>query len=83
MRHVGKVHVDDANAGAASRHTVFNARLVYLSPFARWNVESFARIDNMTDRRYAGSVIVNEGNRRFFEPAQGRAFIVGATATLD
>ena len=29
----------------------------------------FARVDNLFDRSYAGSVIVNEGNGRFFEPA--------------
>jgi hypothetical protein len=28
----------------------------------------FARIDNVFDRRYVGSVIVNEGNARYFEP---------------
>ena len=30
----------------------------------------------------AGSVIVNEGNRRFFEPAPGRNWLVGVTAQL-
>jgi outer membrane receptor protein involved in Fe transport len=31
-----------------------------------------ARVDNLADRRVAGSVIVNEANQRFFEPAAGR-----------
>jgi iron complex outermembrane recepter protein len=35
-----------------------------------------ARVDNLLDRRYAGSVIVNEGNGRFFESAPGRNYIL-------
>ncbi len=37
----------------------------------------FASIENLLDRRYAGSVIVNEGNRRYYEPAPGRSFHLG------
>ena len=43
----------------------------------RWTFSEFVRIDNLTARTYAGSVIVNEGNRRFFEPAPGRTWLVG------
>jgi len=31
------------------------------------------------DRHYAGSVIVGEGNSRFFEPAPGRTWTVGGS----
>ena len=84
-RRLSKVYVDDANSDAASRYAVLNARVGYLWRVSRWSLEGFARVDNATDRRYAGSVIVNEGNGRFFEPAQGRTALVGATAsvTLD
>jgi iron complex outermembrane receptor protein len=37
----------------------------------------FVGIGNLFDRRYIGSVIVNEGNRRYFEPAPGRNFVAG------
>lgn len=79
----GKVYVDDANSDAAPRYAVANARVGYLWRGARWSVEGFVRVDNLTDRRYAGSVIVNEGNGRFFEPAQGRTVLVGVTGTLS
>ncbi len=82
-RYAGKVHVDDANSDAASRYAVLNARAGYLWRLSRWSIEGYTRIDNLTDRRYAGSVIVNEGNRRYFEPAQGRAWLVGASATIN
>lgn len=42
----------------------------------------FSRVDNVFDRRYVGSVIVNEGNGRYFEPAPGRNWGGGATLCL-
>jgi iron complex outermembrane recepter protein len=36
-------------------------------------------VDNLFDRRYAGSVIVNEGNARYFEPAPGRNYTLKLT----
>ena len=32
---------------------------------------------DLLDRRYVGSVIVNDGNGRYFEPAPGRSFLLG------
>jgi iron complex outermembrane receptor protein len=43
--------------------------------------ESF-RIDNLANRRYVGSVIVNETNSRFFEPEPGRAAYVMFSAAF-
>lgn len=37
-----------------------------------------ARVDNLADRRYIGSVIVNDGNGRYYEPAPGRTWMFGA-----
>jgi iron complex outermembrane receptor protein len=42
----------------------------------------YGRVDNLLDHRYAGSIIVNESNRRFFEPAAGRRLFVGLRASL-
>ena len=36
-------------------------------------------INNVFDRRYAGSVIVGDTNGRFFEPAPGRNWFIGAS----
>jgi iron complex outermembrane receptor protein len=47
-----------------------------------WEVSGFGRVDNLFDRRYAGSVIVNEGNARFFEPAPGRTWVAGLAASI-
>ena len=48
---------------------------------ARWQV--WARVDNLLDRNHVGSLVVNDGNGRFFEPAAGRRFMVGLRAQLD
>jgi iron complex outermembrane receptor protein len=38
-------------------------------------------VDNVFDRHYAGSVIVNEGNARYYEPAPGRNWSAGLNAS--
>ena len=54
----------------------------YVARAGAWEFSSFGRVDNLFDRRYVGSVIVNEGNARYFEPAPGRTWTVGTTATV-
>ena len=48
-----------------------------------WRISEYVRSDNLTDRNYVGSVIVNEGNRRFYEPAPRRSVTVGVQASLQ
>jgi iron complex outermembrane recepter protein len=76
-RYSGKVFVNEANADAAEAYTVANVRAGYewRAGGRRYNV--FARVDNLADRRYAGSVIVAEARGRYFEPAPGRSFFGG------
>jgi iron complex outermembrane receptor protein len=76
-----RIAVNDLNFDAAPGYAAANVRVGYLTKLASLDVNAYARIDNVFDRRYAGSVIVNEGNGRNFEPAQGRAWLVGITGT--
>ena len=39
-------------------------------------------VENVADRRYAGSVIVSEARGRFFEPAPERNALAGVQASL-
>ncbi|WP_334186475.1 TonB-dependent receptor family protein [Noviherbaspirillum sp.] len=77
MRAESKVYVNDANAEAAPGYAVFHARAGYEFRLGGAKMFLYGRIDNLLDRNYAGSVIVNEANRRFFEPAPGRRVFVG------
>ncbi len=82
MRAESKAYVDDVNSDAAPGYAVFNLRAgqEFRVGATKWYV--FGRLDNVFDRNYAGSVIVNESNRRFFEPAADRRFFVGLRAML-
>jgi iron complex outermembrane receptor protein len=76
-RYVGRVYVDDANSDAAPSYTVVDVHAGWEQKLGPWELNEFARIDNLANRQYAGSVIVNESNRRFFEPAPGRNYLAG------
>jgi len=81
-RHLSAVFVNDLNSDAAAGHTVAAAHLGYVLEAGAWELGGLLRADNLFDRRYAGSVIVNEGNSRFFEPAPGRTWLASVSATL-
>ncbi len=80
-RRTGSVPVNDTNSDAAPRTIVVAANVGYVARLGAWQLTGFARSDNLFARRYAGSVIVNEGNGRFFEPAPGRTWLVGTSVT--
>ncbi|MGH8109831.1 MAG: TonB-dependent receptor family protein [Arenimonas sp.] len=67
---------DDRNTDYAGGYARFALRIDWRpANSSDWN--GFVRLDNILDRRYVGSVIVNEGNSRFFEPGAGRGITVG------
>lgn len=82
MRAESKAYVDDLNSDAAPGYAVFNLRAAQEFRVAGKTVYLFGRLDNLLDKNYAGSVIVNESNRRFFEAAAGRRLFVGVRASL-
>ncbi|EFS9233199.1 TonB-dependent receptor, partial [Salmonella enterica] len=45
--------------------------------YSQLTVDIFGRVDNLFDKEYIGSVIVNESNGRYYEPALGRNYGVG------
>ena len=49
----------------------------YVKRLGAWELNAYARVDNLFDKRYAGSVIVNESNGRYYEPAAGRSLGAG------
>ena len=73
----GEIFVDDINSDTAPDYVVVNLRAGLEQTAGAWHLQEFVRVDNVGDHRYAGSVIVNEGNQRFFEPAPGRNYLAG------
>ncbi len=77
LRHSGNVQANDRNSDAAAAYTVLNLGVRFQQQSGNWQLREFVRVDNLTNRPYAGAVIVNEGNARFFETAPGRSFFAG------
>ncbi len=77
----GKVNPDDANAATpAPGYGIVNARVQARQEVGEWRFKQFARLNNLFDRDYVGSVIVGDSNRRFYEPAPGRNWVLGISA---
>jgi iron complex outermembrane receptor protein len=81
LHSAAKVYVNEQNVDAAPAYTVVNLRAGFAQRLARWQLTEFVRVDNVGDRRYAGSVIVSEARGRYFEPAPGRNAMAGVTLT--
>jgi iron complex outermembrane recepter protein len=76
-RAVAAIATDDLNSDQAPGATRYALRGEWRATPASGGWRAFARIDNLLDRDYVGSVIVNDGNGRFFEPGGGRSVTVG------
>jgi iron complex outermembrane receptor protein len=77
-----KIYADDRNTDAAASYWVANLRAGFKQETTHWSFSEFARLDNLANRAYVGSVIVNDANSRFFEPAPGRTAYVMFNAAL-
>jgi iron complex outermembrane recepter protein len=76
LRRSSRVYVNDTNSDAAPQFTTLALHAGYVFDVRNWTLSATARVDNVLDKRYAGSVIVNEGNGRYFEPAPGRTWVL-------
>ncbi len=79
-RYNSKVYVDDTNTDAAPDYTIYSIRSSFQQRQGNWKFTEYARIDNIFDQNYIGSIRVNDTNTRFFEPAPGRNWIMGVKA---
>jgi iron complex outermembrane recepter protein len=70
---------NDTNTEAAPRYHVWALRASQRYALSQGlTLELLARLDNAADRAYAGSVIVNDANGRFYEPGSPRAWLLSA-----
>ncbi|HSI57779.1 MAG TPA: TonB-dependent receptor, partial [Ideonella sp.] len=81
LRAASRIQANDANTASAPGYATLGWRGGFEQRTADgWRFSEFLRVDNLLDKAYVGSVIVNETNQRFFEPAPGRSWTLGATA---
>ncbi|TNC57517.1 TonB-dependent receptor [Klebsiella quasipneumoniae] len=77
IRYMSDIMANDENTAKAPSWTVVGLTTGYKWSYARMDMDLFGRVDNLFDREYVGSVIVNESNGRYYEPAPGRNYGIG------
>ncbi|WP_287788539.1 MULTISPECIES: TonB-dependent receptor PqqU [Atlantibacter] len=81
VHYMGDIMADDENTAKAPSYTVAGLNTGYKFLYERWALDLFGRVDNLFDKGYVGSVIVNESNGRYYEPAPGRNYGVGMSVS--
>ena len=71
------VEANSANTFSAPAYALLGANGGYAWSVGHWRVKGFARVDNILNRNYAGSVIVNDANQRYYEPGPARSAYAG------
>ncbi len=69
--------VNDLGSERAPGYALLNLEASRRWTTANGTLRAFARIDNALDQGHIGSVIVNDGNQRYFEPGPDRRYNVG------
>ena len=77
MQSLSQRYANDDNSANASGYAAFNWRASYRQQLGNLQLEPFVRIDNLTDREYIGSLIVNGAGARYYEPAPERSWLLG------
>jgi len=85
LQHEGRIYVNERNSDAAPAYTIGNLRAMYTLAIgtrsaafpADIRMSVYARVNNVADRKYAGSVIIGDTSGRYFEPAPGRDWNAG------
>ncbi|UCH64587.1 MAG: TonB-dependent receptor, partial [Ignavibacterium sp.] len=86
--HNGKVFANDFNGPSPGEsgslyefindeYTVIGMMLSYLTDFNFGKLNINAGVENIFNKRYNGSIVINAFGNNFFEPASGRAFYMG------
>ncbi len=83
VRYLSSIQANDANTAKAPGYTTAALSTGYKFVKERWTADLYTRVDNLFNKRYAGSVIVNESNGRYYEPAPGRNYGVGLTLSYQ
>ncbi|CAM3514069.1 TonB-dependent receptor PqqU [Klebsiella sp. 10982] len=77
IRYMSDIMANDENTAKAPSWTVVGLTTGYKWSYGKMDMDLFGRVDNLFDREYVGSVIVNESNGRYYEPAPGRNYGIG------
>jgi len=85
--HRSSMWANDANTTTADdalapSYTLLNARVRQRYQVGPARMEAFVGIDNLTDKKAVGSVIINQFSKQYFEPALPRAWVIGVQSQI-
>jgi iron complex outermembrane receptor protein len=76
------IWANDANTARAAGGGVVNLRAWYGWRWGNLPLQAFGAIDNLASRQYVGSVIVNQAQLQYYEPALPRNWILGVRLNI-
>ena len=82
LTRTGRLYANDSNTASAEAYHTLNLKASHGWAVGTGSLTAYARIDNLGDTSYAGSVIVNQALSQFYEPAPGRTWMVGLRLVL-
>lgn len=82
-RYLSKIYVNDENSEAAPGYFTAAIHAGYLWHWQGLTLDAFVRLDNVLDRRYAGSAIINNAWGGSYEPAPGRNWSTGVNVSYQ
>ena len=79
----GSVVANDTNTARAAGYGLVGIDVAYVFALdGSKQLRVSGRVDNLANRRYVGSVIVNDSNGRYFESGPDRAYMLGAQVSF-
>jgi len=69
--------VNSENTARTEAYALFNIRLGYT--YKPWNLSTFFEARNLADKQYISAVTVDDANRRYYAPGDGRGFYGGVS----
>lgn len=77
IRYMSHIEANDQNTVSAPAYTITSLNTGYKWLVQNWTIDVSGTVDNLFNKKYVGSVIVDESNGRYYEPAPGRNYGVG------
>ncbi|MGH7669967.1 MAG: TonB-dependent receptor family protein, partial [Gemmatimonadaceae bacterium] len=82
VQHASGYLVDDTLTARTSPWTTLGVRLGWQGSAGGVPVAPFVAVNNLFDRRYVSSVVINAAGGRYFEPAPGRNVYLGLSIAV-
>jgi iron complex outermembrane receptor protein len=81
-RSVGKSYANSDNSESAAAYQLFGVKLSHNIKQGAHSLTMFGRVDNIFDKKYVSSMVVNQESRQYYEPGMPRNWILGVKYSL-